>query len=60
MREMMVQVWKIDDKNIPDDVKEKAIETIRSHKYEEQWYAEDEFLTGVECLTASPKPNGLF
>ena len=55
MREMMVPVWKIDDKNIPDDVKEKAIETIRSHKYEDQWYAEDEFLTGVECLTASPK-----
>ena len=46
---MMVQVWKIDDKNIPDDVKEKAIETIRCHKYEDQWFAEDEFLTGVEC-----------
>jgi len=55
MREMTVSVSKIDDKDIPDDVKERAIETIRSHKYEDQWYAEDEFLTGVECLTASPK-----
>ena len=55
MREMMVPVWKIDDKNIPDDVKEKAIETIRSYKSNDQWWADDDFLTGVECLTASPK-----
>ena len=55
MREMMVPVWKIDDKNIPDDVKEKAIETIRSYKSNDQWWADDESLTGVECLTALPK-----
>ncbi|MBF85141.1 MAG: hypothetical protein CL489_11830 [Acidobacteria bacterium] len=55
MREMTVQVWKIDDEDIPDDVKERAIENIRNNKSDDHWYAEDEGMTGVECLMGFPK-----
>ena len=55
MREMTVQVWKIDDEDIPDDVKERAIENIRNNKSDDHWYADDEGMTGVECLMGFPK-----
>ena len=52
----MVPVWKMSDENIPDDVKERALEKMREDAGE--WACDrindDEYLTCVDCLSGCP------